>query len=389
MTGLVDGGLPTLQLLLAVSGPDAAPLWSAETLLRSLLIGWLFWLGIALGSQALVWLQELTGGAWGRAIRVDAEAAGRTLPLLLLGLVPILFNLPTLYAWARPDAVASDPVLARKALWLNPTGFVIRSVLYAAAWIVMSGWVRHVRKVAERNPSEEHERTVRARSAMALVVYGLTMTFASIDWAMSLEPHWYSGIYGVIFIIGQVLSGFAFTTALETLGPFKSPATSRPATAVVPAAFPLRDLGNLLLAFTMLWTYVAFSQFLIIWFGDLPEEVVWYTRRNARGWEWLAVLLLLLHFVVPFLLLLSSDVKRRGRVLGTIALGLLVMRWFDLVWNIEPAFGPSRLEPLLIHGGIALALGLVWWPLFRSKRRQVASEWSLPSPPAPLEVPHG
>lgn len=384
MTSLPETVLSLGPVLAAAVPSEAAPLWSGETLLRSLLIGWLFWLGVALGSQALIWLQELTGGAWGRAIRVDAEATGQTLPFLLLGLVPILLNLPTLYAWARPDAIAGDPVLARKVLWLNPTAFVIRSLIYGAAWLAMGAWVRRDRQRAKAHPTEESERRVRARSAQALVVYGLTMTFASIDWAMSLEPHWYSGIYGVIFIIGQVLAGYAFTTLVATLGDARDVARI----ARTGGALPIRDLGNLLLAFTMLWTYVSFSQFLIIWFGDLPEEVVWYTRRQALGWEWLALLLLLLHFLVPFLLLLSSDVKERRKLLGPIALGLLVMRWFDIVWNVEPPFGPARVETLLLHGGVSLAIGLVWWPLFRWRRAAVTEAWA-PTHLTTAEVPHG
>lgn len=353
--------------LLVASVSDGTPLWSGATLLRSLLIGWLFWLGVSLGSQALVWLHELTGGAWGRAIRVDAEAAGQTLPLLLLGLIPILLDLPALYVWARPEAMAHDPILARKALWLNPTGFIVRSLFYAVAWIVMSAWIRSTRRRAKREPTEENERALRARAAQGLVLYGLTMTFAAIDWSMSLEPHWYSGIYGVIFFIGQGLAGLAFAIAMGTLGPSRPQAKGTP--------WPKRDLGNLLLAFTMLWTYVSFSQFLIIWFGDLPEEVVYYTRRNALGWEWLALLLVALHFAVPFLLLLSGNVKGRPRPLGMIALGLLVMRWFDVVWHVEPAFGPSRPEFLLLHAGLALAIGIVWWLVFLWRRSSVKRLW--------------
>ena len=387
MNGLPASGLeqlvpahPLFQGVLAAAVGDGTPLWSGDTLLRSFLIGWLFWLGISLGSQALVWLHELTGGAWGRAIRADVEAAGQTLPLLLLGLIPILLGLPVLYAWARPEAMAHDPILARKALWLNPTGFIVRSLFYGISWIVMSAWIRAVRRRAQREPTEENERIVRARSAQGLLLYGLTMTFAAIDWGMSLEPHWYSGIYGVIFIIGQALAGLAFAVLMGTFGPSRPP-VDRP-------LWPKRDLGNLLLAFTMLWTYVSFSQFLIIWFGDLPEEVVYYTRRNALGWEWLALLLVSLHFAVPFLLLLSGDVKSRARLLGMIAFGLLVMRWFDVVWHVEPAFGPSRPEYLLLHAAIALAIGVIWWPVFLWRRSAVKRIWPV-EPMAAVEVHHG
>jgi hypothetical protein len=356
------------QMLLAAEHAASAD-FSGALLMRSFLIGWLFWLGIALGSQVLVWLQELTGGRWGRTIRQNAEAAGQTLPILALGLIPLLLGMTMLYQWARPDVVAQDPILAKKVLWLNPTGFIIRSLMYFGVWLYLSYSVRQLRRKALANPTEENERAVRSRSALSLLAYGLTMTFAAIDWSMSLEPHWYSGIYGVIFIIGQALSGFAFNTAVSKLPPATGHGHGH---ANMPAS---RDLGNLLLAFTMLWTYVSFSQFIIIWMGDIPEEVVWYTHREKLGWGWLAPTLLILHFAVPFFLLLSGDVKNRARLVSLIAILLLVMRWFDLLWNVEPAFGPSNIMTILTHAGVALGMGVLWWPVFLWRRRTLGNPW--------------
>ncbi len=241
----------------------AAGTAGASVLLRGYLIGWLFWLGLSLGGQVLVWLHNLTGGGWGKAIRRDCEAAGQTLPLVALGFLVIPLNLAALYLWARPEVMAHDALIAKKQLWLNPTAFCVRAAIYFGVWLFMAWSVRRLERRAIADPTVENERDVRACARFGILLYGLTMTFAAIDWGMSLEPHWFSGIYGVIFLIGQALAGLGVRDR-----PGDVPRDERPPDA----ATAVKDLGNMLLAFTMLWTYVAFSQFLIIWYADLPEE---------------------------------------------------------------------------------------------------------------------
>jgi len=344
----------------------------ASVLLRGYLIGWLFWLGLSLGGQVLVWLHNLTGGGWGKAIRRDCEAAGQTLPLVALGFLVIPLNLAALYLWARPEVMAHDVLIAKKHLWLNPTAFCVRAAIYFGVWLFMAWSVRRLERRAIADPTVENEREVRARSAFGILLYGLTMTFAAIDWGMSLEPHWFSGIYGVIFLIGQALAGLAFGTVRAMSRGMNDLPTPRP---------PSKDLGNMLLAFTMLWTYVAFSQFLIIWYADLPEEVIYYRTRLDRGWLWLGIVLLAFHFAAPFFALLSSDVKRLARMVSIVAVWQIVLRWFDLVWCVEPAFADSSAANLLMFAVVTLVLGVPWLAVFFWRYGTLVDRWT-PTPPA-------
>ncbi len=330
----------------------------ASVLLRGYLIAWLFWLGVSLGGCALTWLHHLTGGKWGRAIRLELTAAGQTLPLLAIGVIPLLMNLPALYEWARPEVVAHDVLLQKKAGWLNPTFFVIRSIAYFIVWIGLGAAITRLRRRAQANPSFETEHSLRFYSAMALVGYGLFVTLAAVDYSMSLEPHWYSGIYGVIYMVSQALAALAFGTAVAST---RTPAKD-------PAPFVTRDLGNMLMAFTMLWTYMNLSQFLIIWMGDLPEENVWYLNRLNGGWLWLALVLIFFGFAAPFMTLLSGAVKENRRFVGIVAFWVVVMRWFDIVWNVEPAF--SRFDPAAVtsHAVVAVLMGVVWMAVFLWRR---------------------
>ncbi len=192
----------------------------------------------------------------------------------------------------------------------------------------MTSWVTRLRRRAQASPTFENEHALRFYGAAGILVYGLTVTLASIDFSMSLEPHWYSGIYGVVYMISQALAALGFAASVASL---RKPQDD-------PAPFVSRDLGNLMLAFTMLWTYVSLSQFLIIWMGDLPEENVWYLHRLERGWRWLALALVSLAYFVPFFALLSSEVKTSRRLIGFVGFWVVLMRWFDIVWHVEPAF---------------------------------------------------
>lgn len=347
---------------------------AASVLLRGYLIAWLFWLGVSLGSCALTWLHHLTGGKWGRAIRLELTAAGQTLPLVALGVIPILMNIPALYEWARPEVVAHDALLQKKTGWLNPTFFVVRSIAYFVIWIGLGTWITRLRRRAQANPTFENEHSLRFFSAMALVGFGLAVTLAAVDYSMSLEPHWYSGIYGVTYMVGYALAALGFAVAVaSTRSPEKDP-----------APFVTRDLGNLMMAFTMLWTYMNLSQFLIIWMGDLPEENVWYLHRLNGGWFWLAMVLIFLGFAAPFMTLLSGSVKENRKFIGFVAFWIVVMRWFDIVWNVEPAF--SRFDPaaLTSHAIVAAVMGAVWMVVFFWRRGALKNEFPY-EPPVAVE----
>lgn len=332
----------------------------AEQFFRSYLVAFMFWLAVALGSLAILMLQHLTGGAWGLVIRRHLEAATRTMPMLTLAFVPILFGIRPLYIWARPEVVADDPALQMKALYLNVPFFIGRAVFYLLVWNFLSYLLnRWSREQDEAGPQPVgSERKFRQLAAPGLIGYGLTITFASIDWVMSLDPHWFSTIFGVLFMGGQALSAMAFAIAVLALT-----ARTRPLSEVVePAHF--HDLGKLLFAFIMLWAYFNFSQFLIMWSGNLPEEIPWYLERLRGAWGAVAVLVLVGHFMLPFMLLLSRDLKRNPRILGNVAAGLLVMRLVDLLWIVAPRPGQHGFPIHWLDVALPAGLGAIWIALF-------------------------
>src|SRR5262245_61724179 len=299
---------------------------STDQFFRSWLLSYLFWFAIALGALPLVMLHHLVGGRWGFATRRILESAIRTLPLMAILFVPLLFGIHHLYEWSREDAVAGDLLLQHKSPYLNTPFFIVRAVVYFTAWLLLA-WLLN-RWSAEQDQTRDDSIIPRFQrlSAGGLIVYALTITFASTDWVMSLEPHWFSTIYGMMFMVGQTLTTLAFAIAVLSLLAELPPLRG----FVTPEI--LNDLGNLLFAFVMLWAYLSFSQYLIIWSGNLPDEIPWYLRRSTSGWQWIAVALAVFHFAIPFFLLLMRGNKRRREFLATIALGLVVMRLVDLMW---------------------------------------------------------
>ncbi|MBI1898555.1 MAG: hypothetical protein HYZ57_09495 [Acidobacteria bacterium] len=324
---------------------------------RSYLIAYLFWLGLALGSLGILMLHNLAGGRWGVLIRRFLESAARTLPLMAALVIPILLGIPSLYEWSHQDVVAHDPVLLHKQGYLNVPFFVARTVFYFALWMVLLLLLRR------RSPEDLPASSSRAVAGPGLILFVFSVTFASVDWIMSLEPHWFSTIYGAILVVGQTLQTFAFCVALLVIL-----SRYRPFAGILqPGHF--HDLGNLLLAFTVLWAYTSFSQFLIIWSGNIPEETPWYIRRSNGGWQFVSVALVTFHFFVPFAILLSRYVKRRGRLLARVAVAIIVVRFIDLYWWVEPSYHQSfglhwmHLVALLGVGGVWLFFFL--WQLRR------------------------
>lgn len=353
---------------------------------RSYLTAYLLWLGISLGCLAILMLQHLSGGVWGFVIRRLLEAATRVFPLLALLFLPLLFGLHQLYPWADPAKVAQDPLLQHKAAYLNVTGFVARAVFYFALWCGLSHLLSRWSLEQDQVPRAALRDRMQAFSAVGLLLYGLTTTFSAVDWVMSLDPHWYSTIYGMLFMAGGAVGGMALVIAMASLL-----ARHRPLSDVL-APGHFHDLGKLLLAFVMIWAYFAFSQFLIIWSGNLPEEITWYHVRLAGGWRLVGLALLLFHFVLPFLLLLSRDLKRQGRALALVAAAVLAMRYVDLYWMVAPSF-PEAAAGLQFHWldlAAPLAVGGLWLAEFL---RQLKSRPLLPlnDPllPQVLEHAHG
>lgn len=321
---------------------------------QSYLWAYLFWLGLALGCFGVTMLQHVTGGRWGLAIRRLLETGALTLPLMALLFLPLLGGLSSLYIWARPEVVDTDAILQFKQPYLNVQFFLVRALLYFVIWIGLALLLNRWSWQQDRTSDPGLPRRLRLLSAPGLIVYVLTVTFASFDWSMSLEPHWYSTIYGALFIVGQALTTFAFVIALMALLSKYAPV----ADIATPDVF--NDLGNLLLAFIMLWGYMSFSQFLIIWSGNLPEEVVWYTHRSAGGWVWVAVILFVFHFVFPFFFLLSRNTKRRPQLLRRLAIYVFVIHLLNMFWIVMPAFYQNGIHIHWLDFAAPLGIGGIW-----------------------------
>ena len=333
--------------------------FNLDQFFRSYLVAYLLWLGTALGCLTIAMIQQLTGGTWGVVIRRMLEAGTRTMPLMALLFVPFFWGTRHLYSWMSPDGTLDAPALNHP--YLNVPFFFLRATFYFVCWLMLVYLLNKWSGEHDRSGDFHLVRKIRLLSAAGLVLYVITATFAAVDWVMSLEPHWYSTIYGVLFMGGQVLSAFAFVIVMSALL-----ARDKPLADIVrPEHF--HDLGNLLLAFVMLWAYFGFSQYLIIWSGNLPAEIPWYVRRLHGGWQWLGIVLIVFHFFVPFLLLLGRTVKRRVSLLATVAGGILFMRWVDLFWFTAPAFHP---EGVFIHWMDVMApvgIGGIWLAVYISQ----------------------
>jgi hypothetical protein len=344
----------SLALLLCLVGALLNP----TQFFYSYLFSYLLWLGLALGSLALLMLHHLVGGIWGFVIQRFLETGARMLPLMALLFVPVLIGIPSLYEWSHPEVVAQDPILQEKTAYLNVPFFVARAVLYFAVWIglafLLTTWSRRQDKTADPLLTAKMERL----SAPGLILYGLTITFASFDWVMSLQPHWFSTIFGIIFMVGQGLTATCFAIIMTML------LANRQPLAGLVTYKQFHDLGNLLLAFVMLWAYVSFAQFLIIWSGNLPETVLWYTYRMEGGWGWIALFLITFHFAVPFLLLLSRRNKKRPHVIWKLAAALLLMRQIDLFWMVAPELRPSQFGLHWLDITTPVAIGGIWIAVF-------------------------
>jgi hypothetical protein len=348
-------GLGVIGLLVLGAGA----LIDREQFFRSYLVAFMFWGGIAFGCFGLVALNHVAGGRWGIVIRRICEAGIRTLPLVVVLFLPLLLGMHHLYEWADPHHLEKSKLLQFKASWyLNAEFFIIRAVIYFAIWIGFGRLMLRYSLAQDATGDPKIVRTLQLLGRGAIVLYALTMTFASVDWMMSIEPHWYSTIYGLLVIGGQVLSAFAFAIAILTLLVEHEPV------AHVATSERFHDLGKMLLAFVMIYAYFAFSQFLIVWSGNLPEETPWYLKRITGGWGVIAIALPLFHFFLPFFVLLSRKLKKNPRRLIVVALLMLFMRLVDLYWMIAPAFSPGKFVLHWMDVAAVLGVGGVWLAAF-------------------------
>jgi hypothetical protein len=350
-------GLGLVCLLLCLLGWIVSP----REFFIAYLFGVLVWLGVALGCMAFLMIHYLTGGKWGWPVRRFFEAAAGTLPFLALCFIPILFGLRELYPWAIEAQVASDKVLQYKHPYQNAPMFILRAAICFGIWIWMAHLFNKWSRQQDATRASGPMKKLRTLSGPGLIIYPLTITFAYVDWIMSLEADWYSTMFPVLICIGQMLSGLAFVVVLLAwLGP-------RSALSEIIGKENFHHLGSLLLAMTMMWAYLAFGQLIVIWSGDLPHEIVWYLHRISGGWRWVVVFLLLFHFLGPFFLLLSRQTKRRPRFLMGVAATIVIAHLVDVWWMITPSFYPRGVHVSWLHFTALLGIGGVWFYFFIRK----------------------
>jgi len=346
-----------ISIALALKTPDE--------FYRAYLLGFMCWLGVALGSMAILMIRHLTGGGWGTVIRRILGAAMRTLPLLAILFIPVILGIRHLYIWAQPLSNIEDKHLREHLEQITQTyltwnGFVVRAIFYFAVWNVLSFLLSLWSKQTDRAGAPDNSGRFKAVAGPGLILYGFTISFAAIDWIMSLDPSWISTIFGLVILIGEVLSAMCFAVVVERIL-----FNYKPMSEMLTADF-VHDHGKWMLTFIMVWAYFSFSQWLIIWAGNLPAEITFYLRRLNGGWGSIGLILVLFHFAVPFAMLLSRPFKRNIRKLVWVAVWLILMRYLDLFWIIEPNFSKT-LTVTAADIVVPIAIGGIWlWFFFRN-----------------------
>jgi len=359
LAAIVGGIGLGLSIVLGQASEDGA-----GQFLRSYLVAFMFFLGLAMGGLFFIMVTHLTRAGWSIALRRLAEAvAGAVVPMAIL-VIPIVWGIDELYEWSHESVVATDPLLEHKAPYLNRSFFVWRLAGYFAIWIVLT--VYFVRRSLQQDRTGEAKLSTEMErvSAPGLIIYALTLTFAVFDLVMSLYPHWYSTIFGLYYWSGAVVSFFAVIAvlifALQSLGFLRG----------VISGEHYHDVGKLIFAFVVFWAYMGISQYLLIWYGNIPEETIWYLRRQTGQWTWISVLLIFGHFFVPFLALMSRHPKRRPTMLVVAAVWVLVMHWLDLYWLVMPEWSPGELPVGLLDLTCFVGVGGIFFAavLFRLAR---------------------
>lgn len=335
-------------------------IYGAQIFLRAYLVGFWFWFGTGAGCLLLLMTQYLTGGAWGVMIRRPLEAGAKTLRVMWFGFLPLLIGVHQLYWWSTPAGQA-DPRIHFKHYYLNVEFLWIRWLIYGVIWLGSLGLLAHWSRLEDETKSTKYSRRLEILSGPGVVAYFFTMTFASVDFLMTLEPHWFSTMYGFMIVMGQAFSAMGLVVAaLVTCAKFAP--LDRTLTKT-----HLHDLGKLLLAIVMLWAYVNFGQLLITWSGNLPDEVVWYVKRWNGGWGWIGVILLVFHFCFPFALLLSQSLKRSLRTIWLIAVFIVAIHFVDVLALVEPNFvdlNNVRFTMSWLDIAAGIGFGGLWLALF-------------------------
>ncbi len=343
----------------------AGALVSTQQFFQSYLYGYILWVGLSIGCLGILILHHLVSGHWGNIIQRIVESGARNALLMAVLFIPVVMGMETIYPWTDHARVESSHVLHAKTGYLNPVFFIARAGFFFAVWIGIAFWLSAMSSKQDMSADPSLTRKMKIFSGPAMVFFVLTVSFASFDWMMSLEPEWYSTIYGMQMIVGAVLTTLAFSVLILRI------LAQKPPVSEVINTRHIHHIGNLLMAFTVLWAYMAFSQFLIIWSGNLPEDNFYYIRRVHTGWSVVALVLLVGHFLVPFLLLLSRRRKRELEGLARVAAGIFVLRLVDYFWLIVPAFHHESPDVHALDIAAPVAIGGIWVGLFirQLKRR--------------------
>jgi hypothetical protein len=327
------------------------------------LYSFLFFLALSLGSLCFLLMHFVLNTRWGLTIRRIAGAAAASIWLMAILFIPIVLGMKSLYPWTNASVVQSSAILQGKAWYLNTPFFLIRAVIYFVAWIILSRLVlRMSDRLSATLPNDEPlRRRISGLGAAGLIVYGLTMTFAAVDWSMSLEPTWVSTIYGMVVVVAQLLTALSFGLLMINLLPGSS-LGRRWDYKTTPV--PFQDLGALLLVFVIGWAYLSYFQMLIQWGGNIPREVIWYAARSTGGWQYVAIAIAILQFALPFLMLLSIRIRHNLRTLAGIAAMLLFSNLLVFFWHVRPAFSPGVFSISLWDIVVPIVMGAVWLAVF-------------------------
>jgi len=389
--GAVALGVGAIGLLLWLVGTAMNP----EQGLRSWLLAFMFWGGLSVGSLGLLMLQYLTGGAWGVVIRRGLEAGTRTYPLIILFFVPLAIGVYKGWIYSWTHLPPEDPVMIQRGIYMTSWFWIVRGIFYFALFTLMitllNKWSKAQDETTTLEGAAKYLDKASRFSGPMLVIYTLVVTFAAVDWTLALEPHWFSTMWGLLYVVGWALNTLCFMVVLMSnlieTGPMSSVLGKR----------HFHDLGKLMLALVMVWAYFNFSQFLIIWAGNLPEETTFYLPRMAGGFGWIGVGLILFHFAFPFLVLLQQDFKRRWKWLAGIAIFVMFMRLVDLFWQIGPT---ERVMPTTIASGAfhidwldlvaPIAIGGIWlWFFFNQLAKRPIVPYKDPFFEGAIEHGHG
>ncbi len=329
-----------------------------ERLLPSYLVGFMYWLTFALGGLFFVIVHYVVRSGWSVVVRRLAEHVMMTLPLFAVLFVPIALGIHDLYHWSHADAVAHDPILQHKQVWLNQGAFLFRAVVYLAIWCGFAYFLRRLSMRQDLSGDLDITRRLQRWSALGAVLFAITFNFAVFDWLMSLEPHWFSTVYGVYIFAGTAIAIYSFlillSLALQRDGLLKGLVTEE----------HYHDMAKLLFAFIVFWAYIGFSQFMLIWYANIPEETIWFEMRwQDSSWQAFSIFLAAAHFGLPFLPLLWQPVKRHRKAMTVAALWMLLMHYADIYWQVMPtfhdSFRPGLLDLLCWLGIGGLFLGVL------------------------------